>query len=147
MATRLLPCPECDRHVRATEPRCPFCDAPLPAAEAAPARRPAAALTRAAILFAGATAVTACGPGSSTADAASDTAVGPDLAVLYGPAPTDVAPAEAASDVVNSPDIVAMYGPAPVDAGPEATVDAAPGRDGDPVVLYGPAPVDGSSQG
>jgi hypothetical protein len=29
MTTRLIPCPECARHVRASEARCPFCSAPL----------------------------------------------------------------------------------------------------------------------
>jgi hypothetical protein len=29
MTRRLIPCPECARHVRASEARCPFCSAPL----------------------------------------------------------------------------------------------------------------------
>jgi hypothetical protein len=30
MDSALVPCPACDRHVRATEAACPFCAAPLP---------------------------------------------------------------------------------------------------------------------
>lgn len=31
MDSALVPCPACDRHVRASEAACPFCNAPLPA--------------------------------------------------------------------------------------------------------------------
>ena len=58
--TCLLPCPACRRHVRDSEPTCPFCAATLPcvAAVAGPRRR----MSRAALFAAGATlaGVTAC---------------------------------------------------------------------------------------
>jgi hypothetical protein len=43
MSSHLLPCPACSRHVRATEPRCPFCSSCLPSSFAtrpAPLRAP-----------------------------------------------------------------------------------------------------------
>jgi hypothetical protein len=39
----LHPCPHCSRHYRACEGICPFCGGELPACEAAPASRAAAA--------------------------------------------------------------------------------------------------------
>lgn len=141
MPTRLISCPSCDRHVRATESACPFCDAPM-IAVAEPARRAAPGLTRAAILFASAAAVAACGPGGDSAADASDVTAAPEVVALYGPAPVDVRPEDAAEDT-NAPDIVAMYGPAPVDAG----ADVQSGRDGEPAVLYGPVPVDSGNNG
>lgn len=37
MSSPLVPCPGCSRHVRAAEPACPFCAAPLgPAVDRAP---------------------------------------------------------------------------------------------------------------
>lgn len=62
----LRPCPDCQRHVRSEEARCPFCDAALPSA---PAPQPSntARLGRAAAFVAGAAivagAVTAAGCG------------------------------------------------------------------------------------
>jgi len=101
-----IPCPACDRHVRTTDRTCPFCSTTMPEATI-PAAAPGRALTRAAILFAGATAVSACSS--------------PEPVAMYGPAPVD-----ASSDVKDSslPDVVAMYGPSPVDAGPDVS-DAA----------------------
>jgi hypothetical protein len=117
----LVPCPSCDRHVRATERACPFCSAALPEAAlaAAPAVAPVAGrgLTRAAILFAGAAAITGC---------SSEQPV-----VMYGPAPVDAS--SDANDASNLPDVVAMYGPAIIDSGSDAndaatdaTTDATP---------------------
>ncbi len=67
MASRLTPCPSCSRHVKVGPPSCPFCGGAVPTdvparTFAVPAGKP---LTRAAILFAGAAAVTACSPSSS----------------------------------------------------------------------------------
>lgn len=61
---RLTPCPSCTRHVKVGSNLCPFCggSVPVDVPVRAFAGRP---LTRAAILFAGATAVSACS--SSTA--------------------------------------------------------------------------------
>lgn len=60
MASQLTPCPSCSRHVKVGPPSCPFCGGAVPVdvpARVAPAGRP---LSRAALLFAGAAAVTAC---------------------------------------------------------------------------------------
>jgi hypothetical protein len=118
---QLVHCPACDRHVLATEIACPFCEAPIPEAATSETKGSAGrALTRAAILFAGATAISGCS----------------DPVALYGPAPID-----GSSDAVqdsNLPDVVTLYGPGPVDAGP----DARDADTGDVSVLYGPAPTD-----
>ena len=60
MASRLVPCPSCSRHVKLGPPSCPFCGGEVPAD--APARPVAVGrpLSRAAIFFASAAAVTAC---------------------------------------------------------------------------------------
>ena len=102
----LVPCPGCQRHVRAADRACPFCSAVLPASLAGTAM-PAAPprLSRAAMLAFGASlALGACGSSSAatdtgvaqdaqpeaTADAVADTG-GP--APAYGaPVPTDVGP-------------------------------------------------------
>ncbi len=62
----LTPCPSCSRHVKVGPPTCPFCggDVPVPAARAV-ALQAGKPLTRAALMFAGAAAVTACGGSSS----------------------------------------------------------------------------------
>ena len=52
MPTALCVCPSCQRHVRADEARCPFCESPLALAIAEPARLPRA--SRAVLLAAGA---------------------------------------------------------------------------------------------
>lgn len=59
----LRPCPDCERHVRADETRCPFCDASL-AADATTPAVPASRLGRAARMAFGAavaTSIVACG--------------------------------------------------------------------------------------
>jgi hypothetical protein len=69
----LSPCPQCSRHVRADEARCPFCDRAIEALDRAPAA-PSTRLGRAALMAFGtavvaATAVASCGgaqSGSST---------------------------------------------------------------------------------
>jgi hypothetical protein len=65
MATPLRPCPGCLRHVRATEPACPFCRQGLDGAfRSVPSpRAPTRRLTRAALFALGATglAASACG--------------------------------------------------------------------------------------
>jgi hypothetical protein len=76
MASRLTPCPGCQRHVKLGPPVCPFCGVEVPVhvpARAAPAGRP---LSRAAIVFASAAVVTACSSSTTppeTKDAEVDT--------------------------------------------------------------------------
>jgi hypothetical protein len=133
------PCPSCAQHLRADETTCPFCEAPLPAGFGActPARGASGPpVSRAALLFVGATVAAACGGQTSTApsdggrDALTNEGGGDD---------TDAQP-------------VALYGPGPIqldsgpgEASPDAETDApsdATDSGGSPV-LYGPAPVDG----
>jgi hypothetical protein len=169
MATRLIVCPSCRCHVKLGASSCPFCGEGPPA-DASP--RPESttshrALTRAALLFAGASTVNAC---SSTSPV-----------VFYGPAPiedagTDAASMDASTNKGDASDGatsgVVFYGPAPIreDAGTDASAadassstdasskDASSSTDaastdastnkGDasdgstsPVVFYGPAPI------
>jgi len=128
---RLLACPSCSRHVRATERACPFCAAALPETfAAAPAPRPPPKrLSRGALYAFGATSITlatACSsgggtvpPGEAGADAESDVTAVP----LYG-ASADAQPFDArgASDVTVAP----LYG-ASADAGPDVRAVAAYG--------------------
>ena len=63
MASRLAPCPACTRHVKVGSVSCPFCACAVPTLVPIrtfpiPRGRP---LTRAVALFAGATAISACG--------------------------------------------------------------------------------------
>ena len=142
MSQCLHPCPSCARHLRAGEPRCLFCAAALPVGFGVCAQAPGARgrpVSRAALLFVGATAAAGCGgrqestftPGDGGLDAATDSAgEGEDTGMP-----------------------VALYGPGPIeDSGlprPDASQDAAKdapseaGDEGGGVVLYGPAPVDG----
>jgi hypothetical protein len=121
----LRPCSACARHIQATESACPFCGAAVSEAFAQSNRTPAgvtAPLTRAALLFMGATAATACSSSSSSA---------PGPLPAYGPAPIE----DASSDHSGP---VALYGPAPVQ---DAAVDH-----GGPVALYGPAVIDSGEE-
>jgi hypothetical protein len=83
--TQLVPCPGCDRHVRASDPACPFCACALPdtaSTTAAPAAPPRPRMSRAALFAAGATMVGAAACSSSAtggpADGASDAAAHAD---------------------------------------------------------------------
>ncbi len=53
--SHLVPCPECNRHVRVTEAVCPFCALPLDLAGTPEPRLPRTRLSRAATLAFGAT--------------------------------------------------------------------------------------------
>lgn len=134
----LVPCPDCARHVRALESKCPFCGGALPtngqlASRAVPSTTQR--LSRgAAFVFASSLAMSACGPTTTGGgDAASEAGGGNDGAPSDTGGPRD------------DGSIVAMYGePAPVDAGDAARADANPTDDGGgPIAAYGgPAPVD-----
>src|SRR5204863_3620737 len=92
MRAALVPCSSCARHVRVDETSCPFCDAAVPANAADAIPRPPpwrGPVTRAALMFFGATAVGACSSGtveSPPADASSDGRVRDDgsPSALYG---------------------------------------------------------------
>lgn len=86
---RLAACSECGRHIRTTEAACPFCGATA-SFETGDVRQPVGRpLTRAAILFASATAIAGCGKTTDNLPApAYGVPVPPDtVAVDAGPPP------------------------------------------------------------
>jgi len=125
MADLFHPCVSCAQHVRVGERACPFCDAALPEDFGEEARTRVARarpISRAAILFVGATAAAACGGSteSGSGDASAHDGSGADSAydgavVLYGPAPFDASRDSNADASADGP--VAAYGPGPVDSG------------------------------
>ncbi len=76
----LVLCSSCSRHVRASERTCPFCNEAQPAVRP-PAPTYAKPLSRAAIVFASATAITACGKTQKDDP--------PQAVTLYGVPPID----------------------------------------------------------
>jgi hypothetical protein len=136
---QLHPCPACTCHIKPEERSCPFCGATVPAGFG---RRPLAKLsptaTRAAVLFASAVSVTACGgstesnaPAEHDSGSVTDSGAREETSVVMDTGTADTAEPDTS--------IVAMYGPAPVmdSGGPDA-----------PAVLYGPAMIDsGASDG
>jgi hypothetical protein len=149
MASTFQACPTCTRHIKVEEATCPFCGGATPEGFGAAAKpRGPAPLSRAAILFMSATAVTGVSAATACSSSSSSTGVSDagakdsgnedtGLVAAYGPAPVQD------SGQMDTGGPVAAYGPGPVlDSG---TVDS--GEDA-PVALYGPAPVDsGSGQG
>jgi hypothetical protein len=72
--SQLLPCPNCHRHVRVEDPRCPFCEAtlPVPRITASGRELPRGRVGRIAVLAAGATlmgAAASCDTASKRGDA------------------------------------------------------------------------------
>ena len=147
MGACLFPCPGCARHIRTDERACPFCGAATPEGFGACAK-PALTgpvLSRAAVLFMGATAVAACsgtvaapgGGGDSGSSGDSPSSADSMPVALYGPGPVRDAN-------VDSPGPVPAYGPGPIrDSG---VADQGGDEDsGGPIALYGPAPVDSGS--
>ncbi len=146
----LTPCPSCTRHVKVGPPSCPFCGGqvptPAPRAVTLPLGRP---LSRAALMFAGAAAVSACSSSSTTAtgDAAVDTGHG---LPAYG-GPVDASHADVLGDDASHVDAadtgqgMASYGvfidatPPPVDASDDGHhPDAGDASDsGQGMALYG----------
>jgi hypothetical protein len=137
----LVPCPSCDRHVRATETACPFCDAALPtdlASRAVPAanRR----LSRAAAFtFAASLAVTS-GALSSACGGVVEGGNGDPGGVqtMYG-----IAVVEDSGSPIDDGGVAAMYGLANFDggvtedAGHHHAHDAGPADDGGIAAMYG----------
>ena len=79
MATRLIPCPSCARHVRSSDAACPFCGAATVQAPAPAVSR--GRLSRAAFIAvsaAGALAATDCGGSTASPEPASDAAAPAD---------------------------------------------------------------------
>lgn len=117
----LRPCTGCQRHVRAHETRCPFCDVELEAFTPV-LRGSNVPLTRAAILFASATAVAACtggsdpGPSSSSSSGSSGASSSGNGVPLYGVPEIDAGD-DGGDNTKDSGGPVALYGPAPVQDG------------------------------
>ena len=101
MATALVPCSACSRHVKTNEHVCPFCGAPRAAGTGADTHAiglspTAQGLSRAALLIAGAAVIAACGKESS--------ALRPDgpSAAVYGGPPVMVDPSPTAAPSVSA---------------------------------------------
>ena len=158
----LVPCPACNRHLRATEPRCPFCDA-IVASDLANAAIPGATqrLGRAAtFVFASTLALAGCSDSVRPDDAnPSDTVTGADTAGSSdtGTADTSEADRPAPSDApVDHGNVFPPYGIPPPqddgvadDGGFQAMYGTPPPRDGGPddnggsMAEYGGPPLDG----
>jgi hypothetical protein len=105
----LLLCAHCDRHVRESEPRCPFCNAPREAsATDEPSPEASVSLSRAAILLASAMALGACEKDNPLTRE-------PQIAQPYG------APPQPPRPIVQEPQIAQPYG-APPQPQPEPPV-------------------------
>lgn len=150
---RLLACPSCVRHVRATERTCPFCAASLPETFAAAPmpQAPTKRLGRAALYAFGATSITvaaACSsasstpaygapvPGDETSDAADEAQL--EATAVYGaPAPDGGLPEASDDDATGEPDVTVapLYGATPVEAG--VPRDASGDEIGMGMALYG----------
>ena len=74
---KLFACPSCERHIRSDETACPFCSQAVAFTCAAPCAEAPPGLSRAAVLFLGATALAGCGKESG----------GGEVVAVYGPAP------------------------------------------------------------
>jgi hypothetical protein len=116
---RLLACPSCSRHVRATESACPFCAGSIPASfrDLPAPRPPGRRLSRAALYAIGATSLglaTACsGSVSNIGDASPDGSGEEAGQPLYGAAPAYGAFPEGGGDEMGH----TLYG-LPADAEP-----------------------------
>jgi hypothetical protein len=141
----LRPCPDCKRHVRAIETACPFCDAALPQAAMAPVPTGRVA-TRAAILFASATAIAACGgrEDTSSSSSSSTSSSGSSGGSSSGSSSTSSSGGSSgtsssggssgtSSSGGSSSGAVPPYGVPPVDGGDDFDGGGAP--------LYGPPPL------
>ena len=156
MTAHLIACPACARHVRASEPTCPFCATALPdSARTAPRRRgPSERLSRAALYAVGiggiavaaacsSTSTTMGDDGGTTPDSESHDDFRPlpayGIAVPDAGIDRDAADhGDAGSGDAGEPDggIVAAYGGPGIDAG-AATDGTAPGHDGGIAAAYG----------
>lgn len=128
---QLVPCPDCHRHVRASDAGCPFCGRDLSDLPPPPPYEPARlrGLGRAAIFALGATLSAGTSGCFVAAYGAPAFDAGPDAMAGDAAMPVDSGPV--AFD--------AAYGGPPFDAGPDE--DA--GQDAGPVAAYGGPPVDG----
>ncbi|UJR82379.1 hypothetical protein [Sandaracinus amylolyticus] len=147
MTNRLLPCPGCTRHVRASESACPFCGESLgdALASAPPLRAPTTRLGRAATFAFGAAvattlSVTGCAESEERApDGGAQVDSGGPVPAYGAPAIDSGTPAIDSGTEQDAGAVGPLYGgPTPVDAG------SAPDAGGGAVPAYG-APPDPSS--
>jgi len=136
----LVPCPECNRHVRVSERACPFCSLPLDLAGTPEPVLPRERLSRAATLafgatLASATALAACSGTDAPVPVYGAPAGG--SANLAG-ASSAGAPSAGASNGAGGDAAVPVYG-APAGGG-FGTGTAGSGTGGGPVPVYGAAP-------
>ncbi|MCA9610240.1 MAG: hypothetical protein KC619_31810 [Myxococcales bacterium] len=156
MSHVLIACLGCARHVRASDPVCPFCGEALPASlRSQSPRLPTERLSRAATFVFGATlaASTAVGCGDGTGSDAGPSVddAGYDagnIAPPYGIPPDDAGPGDDAGTDAghDAGNIAPPYGIPPDDAGPgdDAGTDADAGYDaGNIAPPYGIPPSDG----
>lgn len=143
----LVPCPSCQRHVRASEASCPFCASALPAALVAQAVPAATQRMKRAAAFAFTASLALAGCGDTTTPPADAAAV--DSATDSSTdSSTDTAPADSSTDTgpADNGGMMALYGLPPADAGsdasaPDAAADAATDNGGS-AALYGAPPPD-----
>jgi hypothetical protein len=148
---RLEPCPACQRHVRVSEPSCPFCGRDVRALSALPARElPKQRLGRAA-LFAFGVGATAAGSVGCVEEAEPDQDASDDPAEAVDAASTKDA-GGAIGGRQDGGTVVALYGLSLPDGGfgggqpggalvPDAGKDAGPGGNlGGVLAMYGGAP-------
>jgi hypothetical protein len=143
MVDNLQQCPSCSRHIKTEEAACPFCGHATPQGFSELVRpKGPPALSRAAVLFMSATAVTglaaplACGSsstgGGNEVDSGQHDSGGPVAA--YGPAIIDSGLQDSGQQDTGGP--LPAYGPAVIDSGLDS---------GGPVAAYGPAIIDSGS--
>ena len=125
MATRLIPCPSCARHVRTSDASCPFCGAATVQAPAPLVAR--GRLSRAALLAvgaAGALAAADCGGSTSSPEPASDASAADDASsgsTSSGSTSSGSSSGAESSGSSSSGSLIALYGGLmPVDAGADA---------------------------
>lgn len=122
MARRLHPCASCARHVRVTDVSCPFCGGPMGEVTAVPVA--SRALSRAAVVFFGATTLAACVGGPGDPSTSTSSGGGSSSGTSSGASGSSGAPGASSSGTSGDPEpepdpgAQPLYGPAPVnDAG------------------------------
>ena len=134
--SELTPCPECQRHVRKTETRCPFCDTALSLAHLPPHALPRTRLGRAATFafgagVVGATALVSCGGESTDGNATGGNSGTSNSGGSFGGSAVYGAPPSGASSGGNAPVAggQAVYG-APAAGSGNQDSGGAPGQAG-----------------
>jgi len=152
----LIPCPECNRHVRVSELECPFCALPLDLANTPPPQLPRSRLSRAATLAFGATlvsatAISACGDSTAANVGGGGLVYGAPPGGEFGVAgfqntggdggivPLYGAPDAGMGGTIDLPGAAGAAG-ASGEAGAGGAPDPSGGKGGAPVAVYGGPP-------